>query len=70
MNTVTWALRLVFAVVIFELVIVGGTVIKWLDSDICDENDSNNITLILNSIAAKSFALYAAEKGSAAKIKE
>ena len=60
MNTVTWALRLVFAVVIFELVIVGGTVIKCLDSDICDENDSNNITLILNSIAAKSFALYAA----------
>ena len=70
MNTVTWALRLVFAVVIFELVIVGGTVIKCLDSDICDENDSYNITLILNSIAAKSFALYAAEKGSAAKIKE
>ncbi len=70
MNTVTWALRLVFAVVIFELVIVGGTVIKCLDSDICDENDSNNITLILNSIAAKSFALYAAEKGSSAKIKE
>ena len=70
MNTVTWALRLVFAVVIFELVIVGGTVIKCLDSDICDENDSNNITLILNRIAAKSFALYAAEKGSAAKIKE
>ena len=70
MNTVTWALRLVFAVVIFELVIVGGTVIKCLDSDICDENDSNNITLILNSIAAKSFALYAAEKGSAVKIKE
>ena len=70
MNTVTWALRLVFAVVIFELAIVGGTVIKCLDSDICDENDSNNITLILNSIAAKSFALYAAEKGSAAKIKE
>ena len=70
MNTVTWALRLVFAVVIFELVIVGGTVIKCLDSDICDENDSNNITLILNSIAAKSFALYAAEKGSTAKIKE
>ena len=70
MNTVTWALRLVFAVVIFELVIVGGTVIKCLDSDVCDENDSNNITLILNSIAAKSFALYAAEKGSSAKIKE
>ena len=70
MTSVTWALRLVFAVVIFELVIVGGTVIKCLDSDICDENDSNNITLILNSIAAKSFALYAAEKGSSVKIKE
>ena len=37
------------------------------DTDMCDENDSNNITLILNSIAAKSFALYAAEKGSSTK---
>ena len=34
------------------------------------EENSKNITLILNSIAAKSFALYAAEKGSAVKIKE
>ena len=67
MNSVTWALRLVFVVVIFELLIVGGTVIKCLESDVCDENDSNNITLILNSIAAKSFALYAAEKGSSTK---
>ena len=33
MNSVTWALRLVFAVVIFELVIVGGTVIKCFDTD-------------------------------------
>ena len=33
-------------------------------------NFLNNITLILNSIAAKSFALYAAEKGSAAKIEK
>ena len=65
MKSVTWALRLVFAVVIFELVIVAGTVVKCFDTDSCDENDSNNITLILNSIAAKSFALYAAEKGSA-----
>tara|TARA_B100000214_G_scaffold354255_1_gene310983 strand:+ start:1553 stop:1765 length:213 start_codon:yes stop_codon:yes gene_type:complete len=70
MNSVTWALRLVFVVVIFELLIVGGTVIKCLESDVCDENDSNNITLILNSIAAKSFALYAAEKGSAVRIKK
>ena len=67
MKSVTWALRLVFAVVIFELVIVGGTVIKCFETDICDENDSNNIPLILNSIAAKSFALYAAEKGSSTK---
>ena len=70
MNTVSLALKLVFAVVIFELVIVAGTVVKCFDTDMCDENDSNNITLILNSIVAKSFALYAAEKGSAAKIKE
>ena len=70
MNSVSLALKLVFAVVIFEVLIVGGTVIKCFDTDSCDENDSNNITLILNSIAAKSFALYAAEKGSAVKIKE
>jgi len=70
MNTVSLALKLVFAVVIFELIIVGGTVIKCFDTDNCDENDSNNITLILNSIAAKSFALYAAEKGSSAKIEK
>ena len=70
MNSVTWALRLVFVVVIFELLIVGGTVVKCLESDVCDENDSNNITLILNSIAAKSFALYAAEKGSSVKIEK
>ena len=50
MKSVTWALRLVFAVVIFELVIVAGTVVKCFDTDSCDENDSNNITLILNSI--------------------
>ena len=41
MNTVTWALRLVFAVVIFELFIVGATVLKCLDGDTCDTNDSN-----------------------------
>ena len=70
MKSVTWALRLVFAVVIFELIIVSGTVVKCFDTDMCDENDSNNITLILNSIAAKSFALYAAEKGSSAKIEK
>ena len=70
MNTVSLALKLVFAVVIFELLIVGGTVIKCFDTDSCDENDSNNFTLLLYCFASKSFALYAAEKGSAAKIKE
>ena len=67
MNSVSLALKLVFAVVIFELLIVAGTVVKCFDTDSCDENDSNNITLIFNSIAAKSFALYAAEKGSSTK---
>jgi len=47
--------------------IFGGTIIKCFETDSCDDNDSNNITLILNSIAAKSFALYAAEKGSSTK---
>ena len=64
MNSVSLALKLVFAVVIFELLIVAGTVVKCFDTDSGDENDSNNITLILTSIAEKSFALYAAEKGS------
>ena len=45
MKSVTWALRLVFAVVIFELVIVAGTVVKCFDTDMCDENDSNNCLL-------------------------
>ena len=67
MKSVNWALRLVFTVVIFELMIVGGTIVKCFETDSCDENDSNNITLILNSIAAKSFALYAAEKSSSMK---
>ena len=68
MNTVSWALRLIFVVVLFELFIVAGTVVSCFETDSCDDNDSNNITLILNSIAAKSFALYAAEKGSSAKL--
>ena len=58
MNTVSLALKLVFAVVIFELLIVGGTVIKCFDTDSCDENDSNNITLILNSKGPQWYILY------------
>tara|TARA_R100000988_G_scaffold12273_1_gene6815 strand:- start:213 stop:425 length:213 start_codon:yes stop_codon:yes gene_type:complete len=69
-NTVSLALKLVFAVVIFELLIVGGTILKCFETDSCDENDSNNITFILNGIAAKSFALYAAEKGNRVKIEK
>jgi|TARA_R100001443_G_scaffold9222_1_gene18783 hypothetical protein len=68
MNTVSWALRLIFVVVLFELFIVAGSVISCFETNSCDDNDSDNITLILNSIAAKSFALYAAEKGSSAKL--
>ena len=70
MNSVSLALKLVFAVVIFELLIVGGTILKCFETDSCDENDSNNITFILNGIAAKSFALYAAEKGNRVKIEK
>ena len=44
MKSVTWALRLVFAVVIFELVIVAGTVVKCFDTDMCDENDPRTPT--------------------------
>ena len=68
MNTVSWALRLICYQLLFELFIVAGTVVSCFETESCDDNDSNNITLILNSIAAKSFALYAAEKGSSAKL--
>ena len=49
MNTVSLALKLVFAVVIFELLIVGGTVIKCFDTDSCDENGSNANTINVNN---------------------
>ena len=54
-----WAFRLVFAVVIAELLIVVGAIA----TQELDENDSNNIKHILSLVATKSFALYAAEKG-------
>ena len=42
MNTVSWALRLIFVVVLFELFIVAGTVVSCFETDSCDDNDSNN----------------------------
>ena len=65
-NSGKWALKLIFLVVIVELGIVVGAIA----TQELDENDSNNIKHILSLVATKSFALYAAEKGSAAKIEK
>ena len=56
------ALKLVFFVVGVELVIVGATVASCLTTQQCSEHDGDNITHMLSGLAAKSFALYAAEK--------
>ena len=61
-NTGQWALKLIFIVVLVELGIVTGALIGLAGP--LDENDSNNIKHIRAMIATKSFALYAAEKGS------
>ena len=58
-----WAFRLVFAVVVAELAIVAGTVVGCFDTGSCDENDSDNIKELMQGLATKTFALYAAEKG-------
>ena len=60
-NTGKWALNLIFIVVLVELGIVVGAIA----TQELDENDSDNIKHMLSLIATKSFALYAAEKGSA-----
>ncbi len=62
-NTGQWAFRLVFAVVVVELAIVAGTVVGCFETNSCDENDSNNIKELMQGLATKTFALYAAEKG-------
>ena len=62
-NGGVWAFRLVFAVVVVELAIVAGSVVGCFDSGSCDENDSNNIKELMQGLATKTFALYAAEKG-------
>ena len=56
------AIKLVFFVVAVELIIVGGAAVGCFTTDKCDEKESDNITQMLSSIAAQSFALYAAEK--------
>ena len=62
-NTGQWALKLIFIVVLCELGIVMGAMVGLAGE--LDENDSNNIKHIMGMIAAKSFALYAAEKAGA-----
>ena len=62
-NGGVWAFRLVFAVVVVELAIVAGSVVGCFDTGSCDENDSNNIKELMQGLATKTFALYAAEKG-------
>ena len=58
-----WAFRLVFAVVVAELAIVGGTVVGCFAEDICTDADTQAIKETMQGLATKSFALYAAEKG-------
>jgi hypothetical protein len=63
LNTGQWAFRLVFAVVVVELAIVAGTVVGCFETGTCDETDSDNIKELMQGLATKTFALYAAEKG-------
>ena len=58
-----WAFRLVFAVVVAELLIVAGAVVGCFEQDICTEADTQAIKETMQGLATKSFALYAAEKG-------
>ena len=70
LNTGQWAFRLVFAVVVVELAIVAGTVVGCFETGTCDENDSDNIKELMQGLATKTFALYAAEKGINANTKK
>ena len=58
-----WAFRLVFLVVLAELAIVAGSVVGCFAEDICTDADTQAIKETMQGLAAKSFALYAAEKG-------
>ena len=56
------AIKLIFFVVGFELLIVAATVAGCLTTQQCSEHDGDNITHMIEGLAAKSFAVYAAEK--------
>ena len=56
------AIKLIFFVVGIELIIVGATAVGCITTQACSDHDGDNITHLLSSLAAKSFALYAAEK--------
>ena len=58
-----WAFRLVFAVVVAELLIVAGAVVGCFEEKICSDADTQAIKETMQGLATKSFALYAAEKG-------
>ena len=58
-----WAFRLVFAVVVAELLIVAGAVVGCFEEQICSDADTQAIKETMHGLATKSFALYAAEKG-------
>ena len=58
-----WAFRLVFAVVVAELLIVAGAVVGCFEEQICSDADTQAIKATMQGLATKSFALYAAEKG-------
>ena len=58
-----WAFRLVFAVVIAELLIVAGAVVGCFEEQIFSDADTQAIKETMQGLATKSFALYAAEKG-------
>ena len=56
-------IKLLFFVIGFELVIIAGATVACYNLRISDrECTGEQITGMLNSIASKSFALYAAEK--------
>ena len=65
-----WAFRLVFAVVVAELLIVAGAVVGCFEEQICSDADTQAIKETMQGLATKSFALYAAEKASNPTLKK
>tara|TARA_E500000331_G_scaffold57142_2_gene51326 strand:+ start:1768 stop:1953 length:186 start_codon:yes stop_codon:yes gene_type:complete len=57
------AIKLVFAVVMFQLMIVAATLTGcFVKAATCDEKEHDKILQLMMQISAQSFALYAAEK--------